>query len=117
MKRTLVPIALAAFVLVLSLAPAGAAPRPKTVKLEGVEFVPDSLRVRQGTLVKFRWDGVMPHNVIKSSGPGRHFQSRTTSDPGVNFKRRFRKAGRYKLICRVHPGMDMILKVKRKRRG
>lgn len=116
MKRTLVPIALAAFVIALALAPAAAAPRPKTVAVADVEFRPAFLAVRKGTLVRFNWVDEMTHDVTKSSGPGRQFQSRTTSDPGVNFKRRFRKAGRYKLFCTVHPDqMRMTLRVKRKR--
>ncbi len=117
MKRTLVPIALAAFVLALPLAPAGAAPRPKTVKLAGVDFVPASLSVRKGTLVRFNWDGALEHNVTKSSGPGRFFKSGNTSKPGVNFKRRFKQPGRYRLICTLHipDDMRMTLRVKRRR--
>ena len=118
MKRTLVPIALAAFVLALAAAPAGAAPRPKTVKVADVEFAPESLTVRKGTLVRFNWVGLQTHNVTKGSGPGRFFRSRDTSKPGVNFKRRFKKPGRYTLICTLHipDDMRMTLRVKRKRR-
>jgi plastocyanin len=119
MKRTLAPIALAAFVLALALAPAAAAPRPKTVKVGDYFFAPDSLTVRKGALVRFRWVGLNldPHNVTKSRGPGRFFQSSTEQTPGVHFKRRFRKAGRYRLFCTLHPDeMKMSLRVKRKRR-
>jgi plastocyanin len=117
MKRTLAPLALAAFVLALALAPAAAAPRPKTVKVADVKFAPERLKVREGTLVRFNWVDEMNHDVTKSSGPGRPFASRTTSKPGVNFKRRFKKPGRYRLICTVHAtdGMKMTLRVKRKR--
>ena len=48
MKRTLVPIALAAFVLALAVAPAGAAPRPKTVKVADVEFAPEFADGQEG---------------------------------------------------------------------
>ena len=118
MKRTLVSIALAAFVLALAAAPAGAAPRPKTVNVADVEFAPESLTVRKGTLVRFNWVGLQTHNVTKGSGPGRFFRSRDTSKPGVNFKRRFKKPGRYTLICTLHvpDDMRMTLRVKRKRR-
>ena len=72
MKRTLVPIALAAFVLALAAAPAGAAPRPKTVKLlDLASFDPSFLTIRQGTLVRFNWVGVMTHDVTKSKRPGK----------------------------------------------
>jgi plastocyanin len=119
MRRTLVAIALAAFVLALASAPAGAAPRPKTVKLlDTPSFDPSSLTIRQGTLVRFNWVGDMFHNVSKSSGPGRFFQSGSPeTGEGVLYKRRFRKAGRYRLICIPHvaAGMRMTLRVKRKR--
>jgi len=116
MRRTLVPIALAAFVLALALAPAGAAPRPKTVRVADTFFAPDSLTIRKGTLVRFNWVGVMSHDVTKSSGPGRFFQSGPPqAGEGVLYKRRFSKPGKYRLICTVHKGMDMNLRVKRKR--
>jgi plastocyanin len=60
----------------------------------------------------------MAHNVTKSRGPGRFFQSGAPeSGEGVLYKRRFRKAGRYQLICMPHvnDGMRMTLRVKRKR--
>jgi plastocyanin len=118
MKRTLITLTIAAFVLTLSLAPAGAAPRPKTVKVADVEFAPESLTVRKGTLVRFNWVGVQTHNVTKGSGPGRFFRSSDESKPGVHFKRRFKKPGRYRLICTLHlpDDMRMTLRVKRKRR-
>jgi plastocyanin len=118
MKRAFVPIALsAALVLALTLAPAGAAPRPKTVRVGDVFFAPDALTVRKGTTVRFKWVGEMAHDVTKSRGPGRFFQSRTRSGDGVLYKRKFRKVGRYRLICTVHPDqMRMSLRVKRKRR-
>jgi plastocyanin len=117
MKRTLVPVALAAFVLALTLAPAGAAPRPKTVKVGDYYFAPKSLTVRQGTMVKFKWVVPSDHDVVKAKGPGRDFDSGTKNGVGVRYKHRFKKAGRYKLICSLHGQMKMTLKVKRKRRG
>ena len=116
MKRTLVPIALAGLLLAMALAPAGAAPRPKTVKVDDNFFAPDSLRVRQGTMVRFRWAGDGEHDVTKSTGPGRYFASDTFSTRGVHFKRRFKRPGRYRLFCTQHPEMTMKLRVKRKRR-
>jgi plastocyanin len=75
------------------------------------------LTIRQGTVVRFKWVGEMSHDVTKSKGPGRFFQSKTQTGEGVLYKRRFRKAGRYRLICTVHPDdMKMSLRVKRKRR-
>ena len=115
MKRTLAPIALAA--LVLALTPAAAGAGSKTVKVDDFVFAPDSLTVRKGPMVRFNWVGLAEHNVTKSKGPGRFFQSATVAEQGVNYKRRFSKPGRYKLICTLHtPDMKMALRVKRKRR-
>ena len=68
-------------------------------------------------MVRFNWVGALTHDVTKSTGPGRFFQSGPPeSGPGVLYKRRFSKPGRYRLICTVHlPDMKMSLRVKRKR--
>ena len=49
--------------------------------------------------------------MTKKKGPGGGFASETTDDRGVNFKHKFKKAGTYKLICTVHDGMKMKVKV------
>jgi plastocyanin len=83
-----------------------------TVKVDDNFFSPDRKSVRKGTKVKFKWVGSNPHNVTKASGPGGSFDSDTTSSRGVNFKKKFKKKGKYKLICTIHPGMKMKLRVK-----
>jgi plastocyanin len=115
MKRTLAPIALAALTLALALAPAAAAPRPETVKLKNNSFAPDSLTIKKRTMVRFRWAVNVEHDVTKASGPGRHFQSTRMDDRGDVYKHRFRKAGRYRLLCTLHDGMRMTVRVKRRR--
>lgn len=83
------------------------------VKLGDNFFKPKKKKVDAGTKVKFKWIGDNPHNVTKKRGPGRAFASETTSERGVNFKKRFRKSGKYKLICTIHPDtMRMKLKVR-----
>ena len=51
--------------------------------------------------------------MTKKSGPGRSFGSETTDDRGVNFAKKFKKRGNYKLICTIHAkdGMELKLKV------
>ena len=98
------------------LAPAVAAPGPRTVEVNDDYFIPSSLTVRKGTMVRFNWVGINEHNVVKSTGPGPVFESDPMQGAGVLYKRRFTKPGRYTLICSIHDGMDMSLKVKRKRR-
>jgi hypothetical protein len=51
-----------------------------------------------------------------TTATGRDFASERTSEPGVNFKKRFRKRGRYKLICTVHPD-EMRLRLRVRRAG
>lgn len=98
-------------------APSGAAGgKQRTVEIADNYFLPGFLKVKKGTLVKFRWAGNEEHDVTKRRGPGKPFASETTSQPGINFKKRFRKTGSYRLVCTVHPGMDMTLKVKKKKR-
>ena len=83
-----------------------------TVQVGDNFFSPDKKSVSKGTMVKFKWVGSNPHNVTKASGPGGSFASDTTGNRGVNFTKKFKKTGKYKLICTIHSGMKMTLKVK-----
>ena len=49
--------------------------------------------------------------MTKKKGPGGGFASATTDTRGVNFQKKFKKAGTYKLICTVHDGMKMKVQV------
>lgn len=83
-----------------------------TVKLGDFFFKPSQKTVRQGTKVRFEWIGNNRHNVVKTSGPGGPFRSRTTDKRGVNFVKRFTKPGTYRLICTLHPWMQIRLRVR-----
>ena len=83
-----------------------------TIKVDDNFFAPAKKSVGKGTKVRFKWVGSNPHNVVKKSGPGGSFRSETTSSPGVNFAKTFKKAGRYKIVCTIHDGMDLTLKVR-----
>ena len=83
----------------------------KTVKVGDDFFSPTTLGVKKGTKVAFKWVGDNKHNIIKKSGPGKDFSSPVTSRDGVQFKHKFKKAGTYKLICTIHDGMKMKIKV------
>jgi plastocyanin len=74
---------------------------PATIKLDDDFYSPDFNRIRKGRLVEFRWVGNDEHNVTKARGPGRDFSSTTTDVRGVNFTRRFRKAGRFRIMFSV----------------
>jgi len=105
---------------ILAVAAAGALALPTsggaantTIKVGDDFFSPASKTVKKGTKIKFKWIGDRPHNVVKQKGPGGGFASRTTSARGVNFSKKFKKAGTYKIICTIHGGMQMTLKVKK----
>lgn len=83
----------------------------KTIKLEDNFFAPSTMTAKRGTTVRFQWAGNNPHNVVKVSGPGASFASRTSWHRGVNFVKKFTKVGTYHLICRLHSGMELDLKV------
>jgi plastocyanin len=84
-----------------------------TVKVGDFFFKPSHKTVRRGTKVRFEWIGNSRHNVVKTKGPGGRFKSRTTSKRGVNFVKRFTQPGTYRLICTIHPWMQIRLKVVR----
>jgi plastocyanin len=88
----------------------------KTIRLKDNFFAPSKKTVVKGTTMRFKWTGINAHNVVKASGPGGRFASRTTWRRGVNFARKFRKAGTYRLICTLHSGMELKLKVVPRRR-
>jgi plastocyanin len=90
----------------------GGAAAGTTVKLGDNFFSPTKKSVSAGTTVRFKWIGENDHNVVKQSGPGRGFESEVTNAPGVNFTKKFKKTGRYKILCTIHPDkMKLTLKV------
>lgn len=105
-------------VLVLPAAPSEAGKKSRSTKITvGNDFFsPENKTIKKGTTVKFKWDGGgAPHDVTKKKGPGGRFQSDLTSESGVNFKKKFKKPGTYRLFCTVHPdSMNLRLKVKRR---
>jgi plastocyanin len=109
-RSTVIGVALALIVAGGGLATA--APTT-TVKLKDDFFAPSEMTVKRGTTVRFKWAGLNPHNVKKASGPGVPFASRTTWRRGVNFAKKFKKAGTYRLICTLHSGMELNLTVVR----
>lgn len=115
MRKTIALLGAVAIVAAVAFAPSAAtAGSPVTVKVKDNKFKPNGLTVKKGTVIKFRWVRTRaPHNVTKASGPGKNFQSKTTKKKGVNFKKRFNRAGNYLLVCSVHDGMDMNLKVRK----
>jgi len=88
-----------------------------TVKLKDNLFAPSKKTVQRGTTTRFKWTGINAHNVTKVSGPGGRFASRTTWRRGVNFAKKFKKVGTYRLICTLHSGMELTLNVVPRRKS
>ncbi len=108
-KRLLVLPVAAVCALGVGVLPAGAA-STTSVQLKDDFFSPKAKSVKKGTTVTFKFAGKAPHNVTVVRGPVK-FASSTKSSG--SFKKKFTRAGTYKLTCTIHPGMDMTLTVKK----
>jgi plastocyanin len=84
-------------------APAEAA---KTVRVADNAFGPSKVSVKRGTVLRFRWVGNAPHNVV-----GRAFKNIGARRNGT-VRRKTRKRGRYTMRCTIHPGMNLRLRVR-----
>jgi plastocyanin len=106
---------LAALALVLGLALALAVPAlgaTRSVKVGDNYFVKNggaTVSVAKRTKVKWNFAGSNPHNVTVTSGPVK-FSSPTRSSG--SYSRTVTRAGTYKIVCTIHDGMRMTLKVR-----
>ena len=97
-------IALAALAV---LAPTTGAASPNTkISVDDNFFKPKKVTVEVGDQVTWKWNGYVAHNVTVEKGPQK-FKSKTKSDG--TFSRVIRKAGVYRIVCTLHPGMTMRL--------
>jgi plastocyanin len=101
MKKLLALVAAAAILVVA--VPAFAATR--TVRVDDNVFSPKRLTVNKGDKLRFRWVGDAPHNV---RGAGINIGIRRSGTRTV----RVRRSGT--LVCTIHPGMEMRLRVRRR---
>jgi plastocyanin len=69
-----------------------------------------TITVRKGSTVTWRFRGSALHNVAVTRGPVR-FHS-PYKDSG-SFSKKMRHAGRYTIVCTIHSGMKMKLRVTR----
>ena len=109
-------VILAGVALLVGAAPAQAA--SKTVRIYDNYFLRDSLSVKSGTLVVWRWPGADEagdvHDVKLKSGPRgvKKFWSEAASTD-YTFRRRLRTPGRYRIVCSLHEEMTMRIRVRR----
>lgn len=104
----------AAAALALPAAGPAAAPGPTVSVIDNAylrEVQRPVVRIRVGGSVTWRWRSRQSHNVQVASGPQRFalgFRNRGT------VRRRFTRAGTYRLVCGLHaPGMRMTIVVRR----
>jgi plastocyanin len=110
MHRTLALLAAAAAALGLLLA-APALAGGGSVAVRDNSFGPTTKTIRKGQTVTWVWRGQAPHNVVKTAGPGRAFQSRVQRRG--TYRRTFTRAGTYRLLCTIHaPSMKMKVVVR-----
>jgi plastocyanin len=85
----------------------------KSVEVGDDYFVRDSgvptVTVKKNDSVRWRWEGKHPHNVTVTSGPVKFHSS--TKKSGT-FTKKVTRKGTYRIICTIHSGMKMTLKVK-----
>jgi plastocyanin len=87
----------------------------RTVRVGDNYFVRDSSRtprvtVDKGTRVVWRWRGDNAHNVYVTDGPS-EFASDTQRSG--RYSKKMRRAGTYRIVCTIHSGMRMTLRVRR----
>ncbi len=107
MRRTFTAV-VAATALGLAVAPAHAG-TTKTVAVKNNSFSPSSVNIKKGGKVSWKWtQGGVAHNVTPAAGGS---GSRTTSQKGYTFTKKFSKAGTFRYVCTLHSSMKMTVKV------
>jgi plastocyanin len=95
------------------------ATKPKVVMVLDNFYKPDSVRVRRRGKIRWDWgQDFSVHNVTLKRAPRgvtkSRFRSQTTNDPDYAFTKRFKKVGRYRFYCTIHPDvMRMTVRVHR----
>ncbi len=75
----------------------------KTVTLRNIAFSPKNLSISRGTTVTFTWkDERTAHNVVSKGA--KRFAPIAIRETGSR-SRTFTKAGTYRYVCTLHPGM------------
>jgi plastocyanin len=97
-----------------TLATAGALALPAlagttSVSVKDNFFSKTSLTVRKGTTVRWVWRGHAPHNVTVTRGPVKFHSANKVRG---SYSKKLTRAGTYTLVCTIHSGMRMKLRVR-----
>jgi plastocyanin len=69
-----------------------------------------TITVPKGTRVTWRWTGKDLHNIAVTKGPTKFRSSYRSSG---SYSKTVRRAGTYTIVCTIHTGMKMKLRVTR----
>ena len=88
-----------------------AAPKPGAlavvkVSMRNMQFYPQTLQVKKGTIVEWKNDDLVPHTATSAS-----FDSGSLG-PGKSWRHTFTKAGQFAYACTFHPTMTGVVIVK-----
>jgi plastocyanin len=76
------------------------------VSMRNMQFYPQTLNVKKGTVVEWKNDDLVPHTVTSAS-----FDSGSLG-PGKSWRHAFTKAGQFSYVCTFHPTMTGVVIVK-----
>jgi plastocyanin len=98
----------AALALTVLAVGAHAAPAVRTVVIDGMRFIPDTLEVKPGDTVIWQNKDPFPHNATAAGGG----PASPTIAAGASWKFKAKKRGRYPYLCTLHRTMTGTLVVK-----
>jgi len=79
------------------------------VSQKGRKFLPDSISIKVGDVVKIRNDDEFLHHIYVTS-PDFSFDSEE-EPPGNSVEIKFTKPGDFNVLCRIHPKMKLTVHV------
>ena len=66
-------------------------------------FKPERVVIKKGGQVTWRWRGSNPHNVALKPPGSSHVSKRSTVKTSGHYTTRFRKVGKWHVLCEIHP--------------
>src|SRR3954447_9412315 len=116
-RMRLLSILLAMAVTSAAVAGVALAAKTKTVRMSkrgnNSFYSPKRLRVKKGTVVKWRTTSASPHDVKVSRGPRKFYSGYVRK--GHSYRKKMAKTGTYRIYCTIHGkrDMSMVLKIVR----